>query len=188
MRALRLGSYSMAATLAGTPSLVRLKSMMRYWRLWPPPRWRAVLRPWALRPPVLGLGASSERSGRSLVTSEKSETVWNRRPGLVGLRLRRGMTATSRTFEQIDAVVGVQGDDGALGVGPLPESERAAIALALALAVQRVDLDHAHVERPLDGVVDLGFRRGGVHAERVDVPLEQRVGLLRHDGLDDDVA
>ena len=27
MRALRLGSYSIAATVAGTPSLVRLKSM-----------------------------------------------------------------------------------------------------------------------------------------------------------------
>ena len=45
MRQLRFGSYSMAATLAGTPSLTRLKSMRRYWRLWPPPRWRAVLRP-----------------------------------------------------------------------------------------------------------------------------------------------
>ena len=45
MRQLRFGSYSMAATLAGTPSLVRLKSMMRYCCLWPPPRWRAVLRP-----------------------------------------------------------------------------------------------------------------------------------------------
>ena len=45
MRQLRFGSYSMAATLAGTPSLFRLKSMMRYCCLWPPPWWRAVLRP-----------------------------------------------------------------------------------------------------------------------------------------------
>ena len=29
MRALRFGSYSMAATVAGTPSLVRRKSTMR---------------------------------------------------------------------------------------------------------------------------------------------------------------
>ena len=29
MRADRLGSYSIAATFAGTPSLVRLKSMIR---------------------------------------------------------------------------------------------------------------------------------------------------------------
>ena len=33
MRAVRLGSYSMVATLAGTSSLFRLKSIMRYWRL-----------------------------------------------------------------------------------------------------------------------------------------------------------
>src|SRR2546430_13934167 len=115
MRALRLGSYSMAATLAGTPSLFRLKSTMRYCRLWPPPRWRAVLRPWALRPPVLGLGASNDRSGFDFVISEKSETVWNRRPGLVGLRLRSGMALSFLRLEQIDAVADGQGDDGPLG-------------------------------------------------------------------------
>ena len=37
--------YSIAATVAGTPSLVRLKSTIRYCCLWPPPRCRAVLRP-----------------------------------------------------------------------------------------------------------------------------------------------
>ena len=92
MRALRLGSYSMAATLAGMPSLFRRKSMIRYCCLWPPPRWRDVLRPWLLRPPLCGLGASSDFSGRSRVISEKSETVWKRRPGLVGLRERSGMS------------------------------------------------------------------------------------------------
>src|SRR3954463_3596901 len=92
MRALRLGSYSIAATLAGTPSLFRLKSTMRYCCLWPPPRWRDVLRPYELRPPVRGLGASSDFSGLSLVVSEKSETVWKRRPGLGGLRWRRGIS------------------------------------------------------------------------------------------------
>src|SRR4051794_15640085 len=96
MRALRLGSYSMAATLAGTPSLFRLKSTMRYCCLWPPPRCRAVLRPYAFRPPVLGLGASSVFSGLLLVISEKSDTVWKRRPGLVGLRFRRGISELRR--------------------------------------------------------------------------------------------
>ena len=37
MRAERFGSYSISRTVAGTPSLLRLKSMMRYFRLWPPP-------------------------------------------------------------------------------------------------------------------------------------------------------
>src|ERR1700691_2642973 len=118
MRALRLGSYSMVATLAGTPSLFRRKSMIRYCCLCPPPRWRAVLRPWLLRPPELGLGASSDFSGRSRVISEKSETVWKRRPGLVGLRERSAMGAClGSAIEEIDGVVGVEGDDGALGAG-----------------------------------------------------------------------
>src|ERR687886_534191 len=46
MRALRFGSYSMCATLAGTPSLsCRRKSISRYARLWPPPLCPAVQRP-----------------------------------------------------------------------------------------------------------------------------------------------
>src|SRR5579862_2175705 len=99
MRALRLGSYSIDATLAGTPSLDRLKSMTRYWRLCPAPRWRAVLRPYELRPPVLGLGTVSDLSGRSVVSSVKAETVWKRRPALVGLRERSISTLScSRTM------------------------------------------------------------------------------------------
>ena len=38
MRQVRFGSYSIAATLAVTPSLVRLKSISRYCCLCPPPR------------------------------------------------------------------------------------------------------------------------------------------------------
>ena len=34
----------------------------------------------------LGLGSSSDFSGVVVVSSAKSETVWKRRPGLVGLR------------------------------------------------------------------------------------------------------
>src|SRR3954468_10596079 len=166
MRALRLGSYSMAATVAGTPSLFRLKSTMRYCCLWPPPLWRAVLRPWPFRPPDFGLGARSERSGFSLVISEKSETVWNRRPGLVGLRLRSGMVG-SAPLEQVDAVALDEGDDGPLGVGSLAEGEAAAVALALALAVQRGDLGHPDVEDLLHRLADLDLVAVGVDLERV---------------------
>src|SRR3954451_4365791 len=187
MRQLRLGAYSTAATLAATPSLVRLKSTMRYCCLWPPPLWRAVLRPWTLRPPVLGFGTTRLRSGSVFVISLKSETVWNRRPALVGLRLRSAMVSSS-AFEQLDVIVRVERDDGPLGVGPLAHAEGAPVALALALAVERVHLHDAHAEDRLDGVVDLGLGRVRVHAERVDVLLEQRVGLLRHDRLDDDVT
>ena len=63
MRADRFGSYSIAATLAGTPSLSRLQSMMRSLCLWPPPRCRVVMRPYTLRPPVDLSGAVSDFSG-----------------------------------------------------------------------------------------------------------------------------
>src|SRR5262245_28490299 len=149
MRQVRLGSYSMAATRAPTPSFVRLKSIRRYWRLWPPPLWRAVVRPSALRPPVPERGASSDFSGRSLVISAKSETLWKRRPALVGLRVRIAMGRPS-ALEQLDAVAGGDGDDGALGVGPAPALVGPAGALGLALAVQGVDLEDVDAPDGLD--------------------------------------
>ena len=41
MRAERLGSYSIASTFAGTLNLLRLKSIIRYKRLCPPPMIRS---------------------------------------------------------------------------------------------------------------------------------------------------
>src|ERR687889_835374 len=91
MYAERFGSYSMDATRAGTPSLVRLKSILRYSRLAPPPRWRAVLRPSALRPPDFLRPSTRVRSGSVFVISAKSGYVTNRRPGEVGFGLRIGI-------------------------------------------------------------------------------------------------
>src|SRR5690606_37635255 len=118
--------------------------------------------------------------------SAKSETVWNRRPGLVGLRLR---TAMSLHLEQVDLVTLGQRDDGPLGVGPAAEGGRTAVAPLLALAVERVDLGHLH-DRPdgLDGVADLGLRGARSDDEGVDALVEEPVGLLGDDGSDDDVA
>src|ERR1035438_5266717 len=64
MCAERLGSYSIASTVAGMSRMLRLKSMTRYSCLWPPPMRREVSRPYALRPPVLCLGSVSARWGR----------------------------------------------------------------------------------------------------------------------------
>src|SRR5919206_558870 len=101
MYADRLGSYSIAATLAGMPSFRRLKSILRYRRLAPPPRWRAVLRPRALRPPDFLSPSTSDFSGSSRVISAKSGYVEKRRPGLVGLGLRNAMaySAVSRPWK-----------------------------------------------------------------------------------------
>src|SRR5436305_15233477 len=91
MYAERCGSYSIAATRAGTPSLVRLKSILRYSRLAPPPRWGAVLRPGAWRPPDFLRPSTRVFSGSVFVISAKSGYVRNRRPGEVGFGLRIGM-------------------------------------------------------------------------------------------------
>src|SRR5262245_17589422 len=60
IRGVRLGSYSTDTTVAQTPSLRRLKSMIRYCFLWPPPRKRVVTIPWLFRPPFLGRGTRSD--------------------------------------------------------------------------------------------------------------------------------
>src|SRR5690606_21200424 len=118
--------------------------------------------------------------------SLKSETVWNRRPGLVGLRLR---TAMSLHLEQVDLVTFGQGDDGPLGVGPAAEGGRTAVAPLLALAVERVDLLDLHAGPDgLDRVADLGLGGAGSDDEGVDAGVEQSVGLLGDDRPDDDVA
>ena len=86
MLAVRFGSYSIAATRAGTPNFSRRKSTLRWRRLWPPPRCQEVMRPYELRPPLLFTRpVTRERSGLPLVTSAKSETLMLRRPGDVGL-------------------------------------------------------------------------------------------------------
>src|SRR5919112_3557735 len=127
MRAVRLGSYSMCATLAGTPSLsCRRKSITRYARLCPPPLCRVVMRPWLLRPPFLGSGRVSDFSGVDRVISTKSATDEPRRPGVVGLYLRIAISVPiqrarsgDRTSEDVDAVALCEADDRPLGVGTL---------------------------------------------------------------------
>src|SRR5690349_18515948 len=189
MRAVRLGSYSMCATFAGTPSLsTRLKSITRYWRLWPPPWWRAVILPWALRPPLLVSGRSSDFSGVDRVISAKSETLEPRRPGVVGLYLRIAIVYTpsaDRAAEGLDPVTVGELDHRPLRVlalappGPGP--------LALALAVERVHRQDADVEDLLDRDLDLGLVGVRVDQERVPVAVELAVALLGDDRRDDDV-
>src|SRR5689334_25414437 len=91
MRAERFGSYSIDATLAGTSSLFRLKSILRYMILWPPPRWRTVMWPLKLRPACFLRGSSNEVSGGFFVSSSNEEMAAKRRPGDVGLKVFNGM-------------------------------------------------------------------------------------------------
>ena len=68
--------------LGVTPSLsLRRKSMTRYWRLWPPPMWRVVMRPGCCGHRSWSSGRSSDFSGVDRVISAKSATDEPRRPG-----------------------------------------------------------------------------------------------------------
>src|SRR5437016_4717607 len=103
MFAERFGSYSIPATRAGMPNLSRLKSITRYNRLCPPPRCQEVTWPLTLRPPLLlSRPPSSERSGLRRESSEKSETLMSRRPGVVGLKVRTGIAL--HPLEELDAL------------------------------------------------------------------------------------
>src|SRR5579863_7807443 len=85
MRAERLGSYSMVATLPGTPYLSRLKSMRRIFCLCPPPWWRMVRSPELRRPPVRLRVVSSGLCGLFVVRSSFTSELWNRSVGVIGL-------------------------------------------------------------------------------------------------------
>src|SRR5689334_14293131 len=184
----------MCATLAGTPSLSPLrKSITRYCRLWPPPLWRVVMRPYTLRPAFFGSGRSSDFSGSLRVISAKSETLAPRRPGVVGLYLRMAIVGSRLSFpsasaaaEQRDLVAGADGHDRPLGV--VAPAVPGAGALALALPVEGVHGDDLHLrERLLDRVLDLELAGRRLHDERVLVLLEERVALLGDHRLEQDV-
>src|SRR5713101_6746726 len=94
MLALRLGSYSIASTLAGTPSLSRRKSILRYCFLCPPPRCQTEISPWLLRPPERFFGSKRLFSGVCLVIWLLSSTVINRRDAVYGLKLFSPISAS----------------------------------------------------------------------------------------------
>src|SRR6266568_2232752 len=187
MRAVRFGSYSMCATLAGTPSLsCRRKSISRYARLWPPPWCRVVMRPELLRPPLPCRGRTSDFSGSSRVTSTKAAWLAPRRPGVVGLYLRIAMSARTNLAEYVDPVAFTKRDDRALDrlaravteSGPLP----------FAWPIERVHVGDLGVEHLLDGDLDLRLVRQRVDVERVLVLIQQAVALLRNDRSEQHIA
>src|SRR5438874_8103293 len=183
MRAVRFGSYSIAATLAGTPNFSRRKSMRRYCRLWPPPRYRAVIWPLLLRPPVPRRGSTSDFSGVVFVISPKSDTERNRVAGVTGLNCLMPMSA----LEHLDRVALFERHDGLLP--RRAAAHVAAIALPLGAYHQGPHVRHGHLEQRLDGGADL--RLGGLrlHPERVFLAgLERRRGLFGDDRRDDHVV
>src|ERR1700745_1678559 len=161
MREVLFGSYSMCATLAGTPSCGG-----------------AVARPCTFRPPLLCSGTTSDFSGSLRVISEKSEPLAPRRPGVVGLYLRIAtcFSLTNRSAEDVDPVTLGQGHDRPLGVRALAPALPGPPALAQ--PVQRVHAGHPDPEHFLNRLPDLrlvGVRRDD---KRVLALVEKAVALL----------
>src|SRR5690606_16819440 len=162
MKADRFGSYSRRSTVAGTSHLRRLKSMMRYRRLAPPPRKRTATRPLPPRPPDLVRPWTSFFSGLPLCSSERSTSTRARRPGEVGLKCFRAMVSEPRGH--VDRLAFGQRHDGFLDV--VAPALDAAEALGLALDHHGVDLGDLDLEQRLDSGGDLVL--GGVPGDAED--------------------
>src|SRR5579884_1324984 len=173
MRAERLGSYSIATTRAGTPCLSRLKSMMRYARLAPPPRNRLETCPRLLRPPVRDLPSTSDFSGGFFEISSRVTTVMNRRDfvtglyaliGILYLRVLRHFLARAQPHVRLFPIRAVAGETAA------PPQ--------LAFEIARAHFGDLHFEHVLDRGLDLRF----IGARR-DFEAQRRLTFLLVDGL-----
>src|ERR1022692_877287 len=157
MCAERLGSYSIASTVAGMSRMLRLKSMTRYSCLWPPPMRREVSRPYALRPPVLCLGSVSARWGRFFERPTGLFSEVNRWEGVSGRKDLMGMGLVTcfpgGSSEELDLVAVLEGHDRVLVVGGRFRLGGAA-ALVLSAVVLGVHAPDGDLERRLDGLGD----------------------------------
>src|SRR5271157_1334125 len=204
MLALRLGSYSMATTLAGTPSLSRRKSTVRYCRLWPPPRCQITISPWLLRPPERFFGSSSCFSGVCLVIWLLSTTVMKRRDAVYGLKLLSPISASIfqifpppwRTSQQLPGLQILRVLDhllafGELHVRLLPVAAIAfvlAAAAHLAVKIGGAHSGHFHLENLLHGFLDLGLGGGrGNFKHHGVLQFLHAQSLFRDDGTPDNL-
>src|SRR3989344_6975088 len=183
MKAVRFGSYSRRSTVAEA-NLRRLKSILRYRVLAPPPRKRTATRPPCPRPPDLVRPSTSDFSGRPLWSSDLSTSTRPRRPGDVGLNCFKAIGSEPRS--DVDRLAFGQRHDRFLDVRALAHD--AAEPLGLALRVDRVDLRDVDLEQRLDRSGDLVLGSVAGHAEDDLVLLREQRGLFRDDRRQDGVV
>src|SRR3990172_566435 len=163
MRADRFGSYSIAATLAGTSFLFLRKSITRYFLLCAPPRCQDVILPWLFLPARFSLFSTRLRSGFFWVRSSFVRTVMERTPGEVGLNFLIPMSygslpaCASHAFEKLDLVARFEHHDRLLPAGTPSDDPPPGL---------RLDVEHLDLEQLLDRLLDLLLVRPGVHGKR----------------------
>src|SRR3954469_21447777 len=166
MRAERFGSYSIAVTSAATPCLRLLKSILRYFCLWPPPMCRAVNRPLLFRPPLLFFTSVKLLCGLfAEVTSGKAGSDLKRRTGVSGRKLLSAIK-----LDEIDLLALLQGYDRFLPMWFAAEIS-AAFALLFARVIGGIHRHDLLVEEPLDRLFDLDLVCARRNAEHVLVQL-----------------
>ena len=168
----------------------RLKSILRYRRLAPPPRWRDGLA-------AVGVAAA----GLLEALDERLLRLGLRDLGEVGVRRRsadRGSWAWACESASAQSSrpcrpwkIGIVSPARTCTIAFFHARVRPACepaALGLGLDRHRADLDDLDVEELLDGLADLRLVRVGVDAERVLVGGGEHVALLADDRADDDLA
>src|ERR1017187_3379125 len=170
MCAERLGSYSIASTVAGMSRMLRLKSMTRYSCLWPL---------------VLCLGSVSGRWGRFFERPTGLFSEVNRWEGVSGRKDLMGMGLVTcfpgGSSEELDLVAVLEGHDRLLVVGGRARLAGAA-ALVLSAVVLGVHAPDGDLERRLDGLGDGVLVRALEHLEGVLAELGGLlVGLFREE-------
>src|ERR671921_1636266 len=153
MNADRLGSYSSRSTVAATSQVRRLKSMTRYFCLWPPAIPRDVTWPLLLRPPVLRLPSVRALTGLPFHSDDLSTRIRPRCDEVVGLYCLSAIALASDTGGDVDRLALGQRHDRLLDVRARVGT--ALPALGLALLHERVDARHTDLEQSFDRRLDL---------------------------------
>src|SRR6516165_5685262 len=151
MKAVRLGSYSRRSTVAVISNLARLKSMIRYRLLLPPPRQRMVIRPVLLRPPLPRRPSVNALTDLPFHSPLRSTTTSCRCDGVVGLKVFNAIASDS--CRDVDPLTLAERDDCLLIVRTPPDTT--AKTFQLALDLDRVDRGNLDLEQAFDGCLDL---------------------------------
>src|SRR6185503_16334463 len=185
MKAERLGSYSSRSTVAGTSQVRRLKSIVRYFCLWPPAMPREVTWPLLLRPPVLRLPSVSALTGFPFHSADLSTRIRPRCDGVVGLYCLSAIDLASDTGGDVDGLALGQRNDRLLHVGARVGTTLP--ALGLALGRDRVDARHRDVEQRLDRRLDLRLGGAARDLEHDRIMLAEQGRLLGDVRAQDDI-
>src|SRR3954466_9544656 len=166
--------------------LSRLKSMIRYSRLWPPPRHHDVSSPWLLRPPERCSFSVSGAYGSFVVISSNVSAVLPRTPGDVGLYLR--IAISLRPLQELGQLLAFPERHVRL-LRVRAAADELALPLELAMRQRRAHGGDLRPEQRLDGALDVDLVRVPRHLEHQRVPLlaEDR-GLLGDQWTPDDVS